>query len=98
LTNNLKTLRESKDEKAIKVSAYGAAGLLKCLGMQYMVEIDVIGIISKESFDSKKTEPIRKLAGLLLFDSLALSMGRSFEVFLEKVFPLILGSISDQKE
>jgi hypothetical protein len=25
-------------------------------------------------------------------------MGKSFEVFLEKVFPLVLGSISDQKE
>lgn len=92
---NLKQLRESKDEKAIRVSAFAVAGLLKGLGMSFMVESDLIGIITKESFDSKKTEPIRKQAGLYLFESLAYSMGKSFEVFLEKVFPLVLASIAD---
>ena len=92
---NLKQLRESKDENTVRVSAFAVAGLLKGLGMSFMVESDVIGIITKESFDSKKTEPIRKQAGLYLFESLAFSMGKSFEVFLEKVFPLVLGSISD---
>jgi hypothetical protein len=80
------------------VSAFAAAGLLKGLGMSFLVESDVLGIISKESFDSKKTDSIRKQAGLYLFESLAFSMGKSFEVFLDKVFPLVLGSISDQKE
>jgi len=28
--------------------------------MNFMVESDLLGTISKESFDSKKTEPIRK--------------------------------------
>jgi len=88
-------LRESKDEKAVRVSSFAAAGLLKGLGMNFMVESDIISIIARESFDSKKTEPIRKQAGLYLFESLAFSMGKSFEVFLDKVFPLVLGSISD---
>ena len=94
-TANLKLVRESKDEKVVRVSAFAVAGLLKGLGMSFMVESDVLGIISKESFDSKKTESIRKQAGLYLFESLAFSMGRSFEVFLDKIFPLVLGSISD---
>lgn len=74
------------------------AGLLKGLGMNFMVECDIIGIMTRESFDSKKTDPIRKQAGLYLFENLAFSMGKSFEVFLEKVFPLVLSSIADQKE
>lgn len=79
----------------MRVSSFAAAGLLKGLGMNFMVESDIISIIARESFDSKKTEPIRKQAGLYLFESLAFSMGKSFEVFLDKVFPLVLGSISD---
>lgn len=66
----------------MRVSAFATAGLLKGLGMTFMVESDIIGLITKESFDSKKTESIRKQAGLYLFESLAYSMGKSFEVFL----------------
>jgi hypothetical protein len=80
------------------MSAFAAAGLLKGLGMAYLVEIDILSIVAKESFDSKKTDSIRKQAGLYFFESLAFSMGKSFEVFLDKVFPLVLGSISDTKE
>jgi hypothetical protein len=60
LANQLTTLRQSKDEKALKQSAYAIAGLVKCVGMQHISEIDLLAIIEKECFESKKTDPIRK--------------------------------------
>ena len=98
LTNHINILRQSKDEAACKASAYAAAGLIKCMGMQYSIEIDVFAVIARECFESKKTEAIRKQAGLYFYDALSFIMGHSFEVFLPNVFPLILSSISDAKE
>lgn len=98
LANQLTTLRQSKDEKALKQSAYAIAGLVKCVGMQHILEIDLLAIIEKECFESKKTDPIRKQAGCYLYDAMSFSMGHSFEVYLPIVFPSVLSSISDQKE
>jgi len=50
--------------------------------MGYTNEIQLFEIIQKESFESKKIDPIRKQAGLLLFDALSFCLGHSFEVYL----------------
>jgi len=60
LTAQLETLRQGKTEKVLTAAAYACAGLTKALGMQYVAEIDLLGVIEKESFESKKTDPIRK--------------------------------------
>ena len=82
----------------MKGIAYVVAGLLKAQGMKALNESDLIGILSREYFASKRADPTRKQACLHLFECLSFSMGRSFELYLDTVFPLILGSISDQKE
>ena len=61
----------------------------------------MLASIKAASFEGvavKKGDSIRKQAGLWFLDTLAFSMGRAFEVYLEEIFPLILGAISDNKE
>jgi len=55
-------------------------------------------MVGDSYFATKKADFIRKVAALNLFEALSFSMGRSYETFLESVFPHILGAISDQKE
>jgi hypothetical protein len=50
------------------------------------------------AFQSKRADYIRKVAALNLFETLSFSMGKSFELYLDMIFPHILSSISDQKE
>lgn len=66
--------------------------------MQYTKEIDLLSIIEKECFESKKTEPIRRQAGLYLYDAMSFAMGHSFELYLPILFPSVLSSVSDTKE
>ena len=66
--------------------------------MQYTKEITMLQIIESECFESKKTEPIRKQAGLFLYDALSYVMGHSFEPYLPLVFPSVLSSVADTKE
>jgi hypothetical protein len=63
-----------------------------------MQEIDLLTIVEKECFESKKTEGVRKLAGLYLYDAMSYSLGHSFEIYLPKVFASVLSSVADQKE
>lgn len=98
LAEQLKVLRETKDDRLLKSAAYATAGLLKCLGMTELENLKILDIFASESFDSKRVEIVRKVAGLNLYEALSFSMGRSFEVYLPRVFPHILGCISDSKE
>lgn len=82
LTNQLATLLSDKNEKQLRTSAYVIAGLVKSLGMTYTREIDLLNTINEECLKSKKTEPIRKQAGLYFFDAMSFIMGHSFEVYL----------------
>lgn len=97
LKDELKLLRESKDQSEIRMSAYTSAGLIKALGMNTIVELELFKPLIPE-FQSKKSDPLRKFAGLILFETLSKSMGRSFEVYLPEVFSYILSSIAEQKE
>jgi len=41
---------------------------------------------------------MRKIAGLYFYETLAISLGRTFELYLDLVFPNILKCIADSKE
>ena len=47
------------------------------------------------AFAGKRADYIRKVAALNFFETLSYSMGKSFELYLDLIFPLILSSISD---
>lgn len=98
LREQLTILQESKDEAIFKGTAYNVAGLFKAKGLKVLNEMDVINTFGNSYFQSKRADYIRKIAALNLFETLSFSMGRSFELYLDIVFPHILGSISDQKE
>ena len=78
--------------------AYNAAGLFKAKGMKHLQEMDIIKTFGNSYFSSKRADYVRKLAALSLFETLSFSMGRSFELYLDLVFPHILTSISEPKE
>lgn len=98
LREQLTILQESKDEAIFKGTAYNVAGLFKAKGLKVLNEMDVINTYGNSYFQSKRADYVRKIAALNLFETLSFSMGRSFELYLDIVFPHILGSISDQKE
>jgi hypothetical protein len=60
LEKHLETLAQDKSEKALIASAYATAGLCKSLGMTYINEIDLFAVTHKQSFESKKADPLRK--------------------------------------
>ena len=66
--------------------------------MKEMKELDIFNTFGAKYFQSKRADYVRKLASLNVFEALSFSMGKSFELYLDTVFPHILGSISDPKE
>ena len=79
LEDHFKILRESQDEKLLRGSAYAVAGIVKGLGMQTLTQMDILSIIQKECF-SKHSDPLRKVSGLFLYETLSLSLGKVFEM------------------
>lgn len=98
LMQQLTVLQETRDEAILKGTAYVVAGLFKAKGMKVLQEMNTISIFAESYFQTRKSDYVRKVAGLNLFEALSFSMGRSFELYIDQVFPQILGSISDQKE
>lgn len=60
--------------------------------------MNTIKTFGENYFLTKKSDPLRKVAALNLYEALSFSMGRSYELYIDLVFPQILGAISDQKE
>ena len=54
-------------------------------------------MLQNECF-TKHSDPIRKIAGLYLYETLSFSMGKVFEMQVEKILPNIMLCIADQKE
>ena len=98
LKEQLTALQESRDEPSLKGAAYNAAGLFKAKGMKTLQEMEILSTFGNSYFQTKRSDYVRKLAALNLFEALSFSMGRSFELYLDIIFPHILASISDQKE
>jgi hypothetical protein len=98
LTQQLKIIKESPNEKQLKGAAYAAAGIFKSLGMKSVLESEILTSLNRDVFSSKRTDQARKQAALNFYEALSFSMRKSFEVFLPEVFPNVLASISDQKE
>ena len=97
LEDHLKVLRESQDDKLIRGSAYAVAGIIKGLGMQTFLSMDILTMLNKECF-TKHSDPRRKVAGLYLYETLTHSQGKVFEMNVEKILPNIMLCIADPKE
>jgi len=83
LREQLTVLQESENEAILKVVAYNAAGLFKGKGMKTLQEMETISTLSASYFASKRSDHIRKVGALNLFETLSFSMGRSFELYLD---------------
>jgi hypothetical protein len=59
--------------------------------------MDILSSIHKECF-SKHSDPLRKIAGLSLYETLTISLGKVFEMNVEKILPDIMIGIADSKE
>lgn len=66
----------------LRGSAYAVSGIIKGLGMHTLKEYDVFNILQKECF-SKNADQLRKLSGLYLYETLSISLGKSFELHLQ---------------
>ena len=97
LEDNLKILRESQDEKALRGSAYAVAGIIKGLGLSTLTSMDILTIVHKECF-SKQADPLRKVSGIYLYETLSISLGKVFEMNIEKILPNIMLCVSDPKD
>lgn len=73
------------------------SGIVKGLGMQTFIQLDILNTIHKECF-SKHSDPMRKVSGLYLYETLAISLGKVFEMSVERILPDIMQSIADPKE
>ena len=94
----LTVLRSGKDEGALRGAAFACAGVIKGQGMKFLREKDILGILQRECFAGKKPDPLRLQAGLQLYETLALSMGKAFELHTKEILPHILTCISDPRE
>lgn len=98
LEDHLKVLlKDSQDEKAIRGSAYAVAGIVKGLGMQTFISLDILNQIKKDCF-SKQSDQMRKISGLYLYETFTFSLGKVFEMQVERILPDIMQTISDPKE
>lgn len=82
----------------LRGAAYAVAGLYKGLGMTQIQSTNVFTSIYRDCFENKKVDPIRKVSGLYFYETMSISLGRSFELYLDIVFPNILKCIADPKE
>lgn len=97
LEDHMKILKESQDDRVIRGSAYAVAGIVKGLGMQNFAALDLLNQIKKECF-SKQSDPMRKISGLYLYETFTISMGKVFEMQVERILPDIMQCISDPKD
>lgn len=59
--------------------------------------MDILNLIHKECF-AKHSDALRKVSGLYLYETLTISLGKIFEMNVEKILPNIMQCISDPKE
>lgn len=48
----------------MRASAYAIAGIVKGYGMKFLIEKDIIGILNRECFKSKKVDALKTQASL----------------------------------
>jgi HEAT repeat protein len=97
-TEQFSIIRMGKKESELRGAAYACAGIIKSQGMKFFGEKDVLGILQKECFMGKKTDPLRLQAGLQLYETLSFSQGKAFEPFAKQILPNIMNCISDPRE
>jgi hypothetical protein len=97
LDDNLTILRTSKDDKILRGSAFAVAGIAKGLGLLKFKALNILPIIQKECF-AKNSDPLRKISGLYLYETLSISQGKVFEMDIESILPNVMLCISDPKE
>jgi flagellar motor component MotA len=97
LDDHMKILKESQDDKVIRGSAYAVSGIIKGLGMSNMKDMDLLNTTHNHCF-TKHADPMRKISGLYLYETLTISLGKVFEMNVEKILPDIILCISDPKE
>jgi hypothetical protein len=97
LKEHIDILLETKEVKDLMGAAFVTAGLLKCGGMTLITDMKILETFAAESFSSKKVHPVRKIAGLCLYECLSISMGKAFELYLPRMFTHVLDAISENK-
>lgn len=82
----------------LRGAAYCCAGIIKCFGMKFLREKNILGQVQAQNFAGKKTEPIKIQSGLQLYETLAFALGKSFEPFVKEILQNILNCISHASE
>jgi len=97
LADHMEVLLKSTEEKLVQGSAYAVAGIVKGLGIKTLQQESILDRIEKGCF-GKHAEPLRKISGILLFEALVFSLGKSFEMYIDRILPFIMQAISDVKD
>jgi hypothetical protein len=90
-------LSKTKDHSTLSGAAYAISGIVKGLGISAIDKYQILDTLESEAF-SKKASPFSKLALLNCYEAFAYTLGKSFELYSERVVPKVLNSFSDPKE
>jgi hypothetical protein len=91
-------LLTKEDLPSLRGAAYAISGIIKGLGVRVIEEDELLKNINEVCFHKKNSKPHNKIAGLYLYETLSITLGKSFEIFLEKVIDNILSQFADSKE
>lgn len=83
-------LLTKEDLPQLRGAAYAISGIIKGLGVKVIEDGDLIKEINDICFHKKNSKPHNKIAGLYFYETMSITLGKSFELFLERVIDNIL--------
>ena len=90
-------LQKTKDLSTLSGAAFAISGIVKGLGMNTIEEYEILDTLEKEA-NHKNAPPFKKVALLNCFEAFSYTLGKSFELYFERVVPQVLASFSDPKD
>jgi citrate lyase gamma subunit len=89
-------LLKTKDLSTLSGAAYAISGIVKGLGIKTIEDFKIFDTLESEAND-KNANPLKKVALLNCFEAFSHTLGKSFEIYMERVVPQVLSAFSDNK-
>ena len=93
----LSMLQKTKDLSTLSGAAYAISGIVKGLGLKTIDKYEILDIIEKEA-GKKQSSPFIKVALLNVYEAFSFTLGKTFELYLERIVPRVLSAFADSKD
>ena len=90
-------LLKTKDLSTLTGAAFAIAGIVKGLGIKTIEDFSILKTLEENANDKTATSH-KKVALLNCYEAFATTLGKVFEIFLEKIVPQVLESLADSKD